>query len=373
MSKQTGATTSKPPAADIPVIIAVSEIKRFISECMQKVGAPSRQAEALANLLAEADYRGQFSHGINRLEMYMEDLIQKVCDPAAEPVIISERPATALVDGKNGIGAYVSRFCMDLAMKKAKEVGIGLVTCRGSNHFGIAGMYVSQALEQGMIGMSFTNTSPVMSPTGSKQAALGTNPISMGAPGLTGDSFLIDMATTTVAMGKIEIEKLKGKPIKEGWAQGPDGKFTTDATVAMKQGSLMPLGGMEASYKGYGLAMLVEILCGVLSGASYGPGVRLWANRVKPANLAHCFIAIDLKGFEPGFEKRLSDLMTILRNLQPTDPTMPVLVPGDLERSHKNLVDKAGGIGYIKDQIDNCKRIAEKHNVKELQPIKTNK
>lgn len=354
---------------DTPVI-SLSEVRRFMAECMQKIGTPIPQSEALASVLSEADYRGTFSHGMNRLEMYMEDIIQKVCDPCAEPVIITERQGTALVDGRNGIGAYVSRYCMDLAICKAKKAGIGLVTCRGSNHFGIGAMYPLQAVREGLIGMSFTNTSPVMSPTRSNQSALGTNPLAAAAPGEKGDTFLLDVATTTVSLGKIEMEKRKGNPIKIGWAQGPDGKPTTDADVAIKQGCLMPLGGVDAGYKGYGLAFLVEILSGILSGACYGPNVRKWTNRVAPANLGQCFIAIDLCGFEPGFEERLSDLMKTIRNLQPTDPELPVLVPGDLEKLHMATIDKQGGIRYVQAQLDACKKLAAKHKVKEMTPVK---
>lgn len=161
----------------------------------------------MADLLIEADYRGHFSHGMNRLEMYINDLQAKTTDGNAVPFILKETPATAWVDGNNALGAVVGNFCMDLAMKKAKETGVGWVAAKGGNHYGIAGWYALKAIEQGLIGMSVTNTSPLMSPTRSKSAALGTNPISVGAPGLNGDSFVLDMATTAVAVGKVSCIK----------------------------------------------------------------------------------------------------------------------------------------------------------------------
>ena len=143
--------------------------------------------------------------------MYINDLHKNCTNGNVIPEILKETPASAWVDGKNGLGAVVGNFCMDLAIKKAKEVGVGFVVAKGSNHYGIAGWYSMRAMQQGMIGMSMTNTSPLMSPTRSKEAALGTNPLSLAAPAQNGDSFVLDMATTAVAVGKIEMQVRKGE------------------------------------------------------------------------------------------------------------------------------------------------------------------
>lgn len=201
-------------------------------DCFVQSKTSKENAQAMADLLAEADYRGHFSHGMNRLEMYINDLHKNSTDGMTQPEILNETPATAWVDGKNGLGAVVGNFCMDLAIQKAKNVGVGVVAarrkkiksknlfinlikrikCTGSNHYGIAGWYTMRAQKQGMIGLSGTNTSPLMAPTRSMEAGLGTNPLSFAAPADNGDSFVLDMATTAVAVGKIEIQRRKGAP-----------------------------------------------------------------------------------------------------------------------------------------------------------------
>ncbi|TMS35064.1 hypothetical protein L596_002539 [Steinernema carpocapsae] len=184
-------------------VVPIEEVKRFIVDCMSKVGTDRSHAQQLADVLVCGDYRGHYSHGLNRLDMYVRDVDKKVCLGTGEPKILKERAASAWVDGNNLLGPVVGNFCIDLAIKKAKEAGVGWVVAKGSNHFGIAGWYTLRALEQGLIGMSFTNTSPIMYPTRSAKAALGTNPLSLAASGINGDSFVLDMATTTVAIGKL--------------------------------------------------------------------------------------------------------------------------------------------------------------------------
>lgn len=288
-------------------------------DCFVACDVPEKHADLMADLLVTADYRGHFSHGMNRLEMYIHDLLLKSTDGAAEPKIIKETPATAWVDGCNGLGAVVGRFCMDLAIKKAKTVGVGWVCAKGSNHYGIAGWHTLHAEKQGLIGISMTNTSPLMCPTRSTKAALGTNPISVSAPAKDGDSFQLDMATTAVAVGKIELQRRKGEPIPAGWAQGTDGQVTTDADVAFNASCLMPLGGGEitSGYKGYGLGAMVELFCGISAGSHFATHVRKWTvsgNEEQEADLGQVFIAVDPNCFAPGFEDRVSELNNILRN-----------------------------------------------------------
>jgi LDH2 family malate/lactate/ureidoglycolate dehydrogenase len=336
----------------------LDECRRFIVDCMLAVGTPRPNAEALANILIEADYRGHYSHGMNRIEMYLSEAQNGICKVDASPEILKETPATAWVEGHGGLGVVVGTFGMDLAIEKAKAVGVGLVVCKGSNHYGIAGMYALQAMKKGLLGLSFTNTSPVVAPTRTKHAALGTNPLSLAAPGLNGDSFVLDMATSAVAMGKIEMKNRTNSAIPSQWLD-PD------------TGALHPLGGDESnsSYKGYGLVVLVEILCGILSGGAYGPNIRVLGNFERMADLGHCFIAVDPKCFAPGFEERLSDLMESLRQMPPNDPDKPVLVAGDSERLHMKAVDEAGGIRYIQDQLDTCEKVAQDLNIRPLQPL----
>ncbi|CAG9864222.1 unnamed protein product [Phyllotreta striolata] len=354
-----------------PKITPLKESRRFMIDCLKAVGAQQKHAEIVADNLLEADHRGHYSHGMNRLENYINDVEKGFSVANATPTIEKETTATAVVNANNGFGAVSGQFCMDLAIKKAEEAGIGIVTSHNANHYGIAGIYCLQALKKGLIGFSCTNTSPLMVPTRAKKAALGTNPIALGVPGLQGDDFLLDFATTAVAVGKIEIQQRKHQPIPEGWALNENGRVETDSTKAFAASRLLPLGGVEktSGYKGYGLGMLVEIFCGILSGSSYGPNIRSWTNPNAKANLGHCFMALDPKAFAEGVEERMSDLMNTIRNMEPVDPSLPVLVHGDAERNHMEKVQKLGGLSYVYNQHETNKRLAERLNVAPMQSI----
>ena len=228
-----------------------------------------------------------------------------------------------------------------------------------------------RAMAKGFIGISSTNTSPLMCPTRSIEAGLGTNPLSFAAPADKGDSFVLDMATTAVAVGKIEMQRRKGSPIPHGWAHDTEGNMTTDANVGFESGCLAPLGGDEitSGFKGYGLGAMVEVLCGVLAGSNFSTKIRKWtvSGDDSEANLGQFFMALDPKCFAPGFTGRMSEMNEILRNLTPIDPSNPVLIAGDPERQHMKKVDAEGGVKYNENQIKNCEELAERLGVS---PIK---
>ena len=210
-----------------------------------------------------------------------------------------------------------------------------------------------------------------MSPTRSMEAGLGTNPISFAAPADKGDSFVLDMATTAVAVGKIEIQRRKGAEVPLGWAHDTKGNVTTNSDVAFESGCLAPLGGDEltSGFKGYGLGTMVEVLCGVLAGANFSTKVRKWTHSGSDseADLGQFFMAIDPKCFAPGFSGRMSELNEILRNLTPVDPMNPVLIAGDPERNHMKKVDEEGGVYYTENQIKTCNELSARLGVS---PIK---
>jgi len=257
---------------------------------------------------------------------------------------------------------------MRLAIEKARKYGISMVATRGSNHYGICGYYTKMAMDQGIIGFNCSNTSPLMAPTRSTEAALGTNPLSVGMA-TNGDEFLLDMATTTTALGKIEMARQQKESIPDGWALGLDRKTTFDAEEAYEATLLLPLGSTEicASYKGYGLALMVEMLCGILAGSEFGPNIRSWKSDVGFANLGHCFICIDPEVFIPGSKERLSTLLAQLRNLPSIEgPSKPVLIPGDPERQHMAKVDRDGGIMYHPTQLKISEEIAKQMGVEPM-------
>lgn len=353
-------------------IVGKKEMRRFMVDVMRKQGVNLSHCEQLADVLIEADVRGHYSHGLNRLDMYVRDCAKKVCKLDGSPTVLKERAGTAWVDGHSLLGPVVGNFCMDLAVKKAKEAGVGWVVARGSNHYGICGWYVMKAMEKGMIAMSFTNTSPIMYPTRSSIPALGTNPMALGASGVDGDSYILDMATTTVAIGKVEISKRRGDKLPSTWGVEKGGRTTIDANAILSGGGLRPLGGDEISggYKGYGMSSLVEIFCGILGGAHWGPNIRKWMTAKEDADLGQCFVAIDPEAFAPGFHERLQQFMGTLRSLPPVDPSEHVLIPGDKEKAHANAVEIIGGIPYHPNQIKSADELAKTHGVQKLKVIK---
>lgn len=356
---------SQKASQDDYYIIDKNEMEDFMTNCMTTAGSKQAHAKSLASCLILADYRGHFSHGLNRLDMYVRDVMAGTVGKDVEPSILRESPATAHVDGNNLLGPVVGNFCMDLAIKKAKEVGIGMVVAKRSNHYGIAGYYSMQAVEQDLIGMSFTNTSPLCFPTRSNTRSLGTNPITVAAPGKDNDNFVLDMATTTVAFGKVELSDRKGESIPKTWGADESGHATKNPQDVLHKGALLPLGGEEESggYKGYGLMLMVEILCGILGDGQYGRNIRTWQDSSSEANLGQCFIAINHKNFGDGFNDRLQDLMDDCRNLTPIEKDKKILVAGDPERISMKKCNLDKGISYHVNQVEFAKNLASKLNI----------
>ncbi|XP_053741972.1 uncharacterized oxidoreductase YjmC-like [Synchiropus splendidus] len=351
-------------------LITQLEVQSFIERCMTAVGTKPHHARSLAEVLVEGDNRGHYSHGLNRMDMYVKDIKSGICAKDGEPVVVKESVATALVDGKNLLGPVVGNYCMNLAIQKAKEAGIGWVVARGSNHYGIAGYYAMQALKENMIGMSFTNTSPLVVPTRGKECTLGTNPIAVAAPANDGDSFVLDMATSAVALGKVELHERRGDTIPEGWGCDAQGKITSNPKEVLSGGGLVPIGGSEATggYKGYGLGMMVETFCGILAGAQYSKHIRTWKVTDKVANLGQCFVAINPDNFAPGFCDRMSDLMAIQREMEPADAHTPVLAAGDPERMNMKKCQELGGIPYHVNVVNYMNECAKSVGASPLLP-----
>ncbi|KAM9495185.1 LOW QUALITY PROTEIN: putative oxidoreductase YjmC [Clarias gariepinus] len=351
-------------------LLKPSEVKEFIKQCMLAVGTKASHANSLADVLVEGDLRGHYSHGLNRMVLYVKETQAGICAKEGEPVVEKESAATALVNGMNLLGPVVGNYCMNLALKKAQEVGIGWVVAHGSNHYGIAGYYSLQALKKNMIGMCYTNSSPLVVPTRAKECTLGTNPISIAAPAKDGDSFVLDMATSAAAIGKVELHARNSCLIPEGWGCDANGLPCSDPQAVLSGGGLLPVGGSEMTggYKGYGLAIMVEVFCGILSGSNYSKHVRMWRMADCKANLGQCFVALIPAFFADGFNDRMSDLLSIHRNLKPAVPEMPVMVPGDLERRHNQTCRELDGIPYSLSVVKHMNEVASTLGVTFLLP-----
>ena len=295
-----------------------------------------------ADCLNQADLRGVDSHGVARLRGYVRLWELKRLNSTPDMKIMHETPSTAVLDGDLGLGLVTAPHAMKIAIEKAKIAGTGWVAVQNSNHYGIAGYHAMMALENDMIGISMTNASPLVSPTFSKSRFLGTNPIAVAIPALNQPPMVIDMATTTVANGKLEVLQRKGMDAPLGWTQDKDGNPTTDAYALNKGGSMLPLGGdrEHGGHKGYCLGAMVDIFSAVLSGANYGPWVPPFVSFLEPpANqvgngVGHFLGAIRIDAFRPAkaFKEDMDNWIHTFRNAEAAIGQERVLIPGDPER-----------------------------------------
>jgi L-2-hydroxycarboxylate dehydrogenase (NAD+) len=317
-------------------------LKKFTTEVFRKIGCPEEDAVLAAEVLLSADLRGVDSHGVARLSGYVRLKEAGRINPQPTIKIIHETPSTATVDGDGGLGLVVSPRAMQIAIEKAEKCGTGWVAVRNSNHFGIAGYHAMMALEKDMIGISLTNASPLVAPTFSTRRMLGTNPISVAIPAGSQPPFVLDMATTTAANGKLEILQRKQQQAPSGWIQDLTGNPTFDPNGVKDGGALLPLGGdrERGSNKGYGLGAMVDILSGVLSGANYGPWVPPFVAFLQPVinqpgtGLGHFFGAMRVDAFRPveEFKENMDQWIKEFRNAPVVKGKERVLIPGDPER-----------------------------------------
>ena len=326
--------------------VPVHLLRTWTAGLLGTVGTPPDIASDVAEVLIASDRRGIASHGTARLPNYVALVEAGVLDPAARPVREAGRSALVRFDGRNGWGHHASRVAVDWAIDAVAEVGAATAVVRNSNHYGIAGWYALRAAEQGLIGVSLSNTSPLVAPTRSRVAMLGTNPIAIAAPAGRFGSFCLDMATSTVPRGRIEVAARRGESLPVGWAIDAEGRpaVTPEAALA---GALHPLGGEEstAGYKGYGLSLAVDMLTGVLGGAAFGPNIIGLFSTEAPSDLGQTFIVIDPAAIdEPGaFERRLEGYLEQLV-AAPLAPGAPgrVLVPGEPEAAAAARSDEHG-------------------------------
>lgn len=295
--------------------IKVDALREFAINVFNKFGVPVEDAGIAADVLITADQRGVSSHGLQRLKRYTSGLKAGMMKPLADVKVLKETPNTLLISGGDGLGQVVGYKAMKLVIDKAVENNVAFAAVRDSNHFGIAGYYSMMALEHDLIGISLTNSEVLVVPTHGKDAVLGTNPVSIAVPAGEQRPFVLDMATSTVPRGKLEVYDRQGKAMPVTWATDEQGNPTQDPArvlaniIDRKGGGLLPLGGAEeegGGHKGYGLALVVDILSGVLSSSAFGP--KLYDKKDAPAKVSHLFGAIKIEAFiEPATFKRMMD------------------------------------------------------------------
>jgi L-2-hydroxycarboxylate dehydrogenase (NAD+) len=323
----------------------------FASRVLERAGVPPADAALAAEVLQAADLRGVDSHGVARLRLYYDALREGRVNPAPELRLVRETLSTATVDGDNGLGLVVGPYANGIAMAKALDAGSGWVSVRNTNHFGIAGYYVLQALEQDLIGWAMTNSSALVAPVFGVARMLGTNPLAIAFPGLEEPPIVIDFATSAAAFGKIEIAHRLGRPLPLGWAIDAEGRPTTDPVDVIAGGALLPVGSNRelGGHKGYGLGLMVDVLSAVLSGANWGPFAPSFAIEQTPARsvgagIGHFFGALRIDGFiEPDdFKRQIDDLVRTFRSSPPAPGTEGPLVPGDPERAEEDVRRREG-------------------------------
>lgn len=355
-------------AEEAEIRVQADALRDLVQRILEFYSVPPDEAFTVADVLVRGDLRGVHSHGVARLEQYYVGRLRKgLVEPKAKAVIVRETPATALIDGGNSLGAVVSKYAMEVCLKKAQEVGVGVVAVKNSNHFGIAGYYAMMALPLGMIGIALTNASPRVAPTYGRAAMFGTNPIAIAVPAGEERPFVLDMATSVAPLGKIEVHERHGLPLPMGWAIDKEGRPTTDPKAFRDGGALLPLGGFAetAGYKGYGLAIAVDILCGILPGAGACLGVlSSLPTQEKPTNIGHFFAALRIDLFrDPGeFRAAMDDTIRSLKDSPKAPGEERIYIAGEKE-FEKEEEYRRTGIPFLPVVINMLKRLAAEANV----------
>ena len=293
----------------------------LVKEILTKLGASEEDSEFVAEATIDADLKGFTSHGLGRFPQYLISIEAGTINLEDDIVIEKETPAIALINGNSGFGQAVSYKAMQIAIKKAKDVGIGCVGVHNTNHFGVTGFYSDLALRENCIGLVLANTDPAIAPLGASKPLIGTNPIALGIPSET--YITVDMATSATARGKIIESKRKGLELPDGWALDKDGNPTNDPNAAL-EGSILPFGG----FKGYALAALIEILTGPLVQAGYGYGVTGTASPKKDCTKGDLYVVIDPSKFGD-FGEFVAHTEDFVSQIRATGEN--VAIPGDLE------------------------------------------
>ena len=351
----------------------VEELDAYIIRFFEKLGVAHADAAIASEVLLSADLRGVESHGLIRLHTYYGSRLQKgTIDPTSPITVVNETPSTLLLDGGKGLGQVVGRTGMTRAIQKAKESGMAMVSVRNSNHYGIAGYFAMMALEHDMIGISLTNAQPLVAPTHGRTPLLGTNPIAIAVPAGTQRPFVLDMATSIVPIGKVTVYDKAKKSIPAGWGINKDGQITQNPAEVLNGGALLPLGGTDEmrGYKGYGLAMMVDILSGVLSGAAFGNEVGK-PRENKGSNVGHFFAAINIAAFRSvdEFKKDMDAFLLQMKNAPKAVGEERIFVAGEKEFELAEYHRK-NGVPLMDEVVKGLKEAGEKIGIEfTLKPV----
>jgi LDH2 family malate/lactate/ureidoglycolate dehydrogenase len=349
---------------------SIEALREFATRTFLHFGVNQQDAAQAADVLVCADLRGIDSHGVARLHSYFELLEEGKINPSPQVKVIRSTASTATLDGDNGLGLVVGPQANRMAMDLAEKSGTGWVSVCNTNHFGIAGYYVLKALERDLIGWAMTNSTKLVAPVWGAEPMLGTNPIAIAFPAKHEPPIVIDMATSAVALGKIEIALRKGAPIPSGWGMDREGRATTNPEDIIKGGALLPLGSdrERGAHKGYCLGVMVDVLCGVLSGANWGPFTVPFVlrneipTRSVGKGIGHFFGAMRIDAFLDAdeFKSQVDEYVRVFRATRPAPGTSGPILPGDPERDAEQVRRKQGVpllSAVLKDLLDISEKI----------------
>lgn len=340
-------------------------MRAFCVECFQGYHFTKEQSEQITDVLLDADLSGIESHGVQRLIRYHKEITAGMVKPDAVPQIVKETPLSATIEGNDAMGQLLGVQAMQLAIDKAKKCGVGMVTVRNSNHYGIAGYYAKMALKEKLLGVSMTNSEAIMVPTFGRQAMIGTNPIAVAVPAEP-LPFVFDAATTVVPRGKLEVYAKRGNGLPHGWALDENGHECSDSDrvlhniIAKTGGGILPLGGAGAEtsgYKGYGFGMLCEICTAILSGGTTSNYIYKTPGR---SNIAQFFMAVNygMFGDKAEIEAHLSKFMQEVRDSDKAEGQTRIYTHGEKEHEAKQRV-LAEGIPVNEKTYGEMQMIAE--------------
>ncbi|KAL2867478.1 Ldh family oxidoreductase [Aspergillus lucknowensis] len=335
----------------------------FVTAVLSKYAIPPDRAELIADSLVLADLRGVDTHGINRLGGYIERIKHNVLDPNPALNFEQKTPVMALLDAKNTFGFVAASLAIDRGVEMAQTYGIGVVAVKHSNHYGMAATYLLRAMKKGCAAMAFTNASRSMPPWGAREPLLGTSPFAVGVPGGEKGDFVLDMSPSVAARGKIRKAARRGEKIPEGYALDVEGKPTTDPEAALAGGVVLPIGGP----KGSGLAMMMDMFGGLMSGAAFAGGVNdQYKNLQEPQNVGHWFLVFRPEVFlEDGsaeLKERMDVLLERIRQCDKAAGVERIYTSGEIE-AEVEAKRRAEGIPYSRGEVDALNALAKQVGV----------
>lgn len=335
-------------------LVQATNLKGYVRAVCEKAGLSAEHAGIMAETLVEADLRNVHTHGVNALTGYIRRIQGGGANPRPNVRVVKERIGVAVVDGDAGMGQVVAHFAMTKAIERAKANGIGAVAARNSSHFGAAAYYAAMALEQDMIGFATTSAGNRIAPIGGKTPVVGNNPLAWAIPAGQEQPFLLDMAQSVVAAGKLGMAARKGERIPIGWALDKDGK-PTDDPKAGSAGLLVPIGGP----KGFGLAIVMDVLSGALSGAAFGRELARTHQADKASEIGHFFMAIDVGQFEEiaTFKARVDRMIRDVKDSERAEGTRELFMPGEMERNAKRERLERG-VPLLSSIVDDLEKLA---------------